>query len=382
MTSPDSANTSVSPQLALIKIQTAIILSTYRVRVHARIGRETWARLWYLCRALDREGAGHLTLPLAVIQTFLNCNDKSVYRWLQQGKKRGAFRYYKVRTGVVTVYLGSMFSVCYRMNLKHWGGVEECELWKVLDLSQLRSRITGIVTQRFQQKSRYAADRQLKPQYRKLYGTAHPNELVGDERQSSHKSPVGEVPCVLHISSSRIFVSKRFIHYGTSQNAISCELGIHTRTVRRHQEKLGMTRRQLCQHKYEYHQISQAWENEATEWRAWGSDGTESKVGYQVTGNAMVYDRPKVIAFSDGVTPGAKKQQPNTYQVKAADFGNRFFRVGKQVFINRCNIYREELKLKTMSAARRKYHYQLSQCQLSEKTSRRGRQPDFKGAAN
>lgn len=344
--------------LTVLKTQTEIILGTYSVRIHTRISREPWARLWYLCRALDKEGTGHLVLPLPVVQVFLECSSQSIYRWLQQGQKKGAFRYYKIRDGVMTVYLGGMFSVCYQMNLKRWGAVGVSPLWQVLSLKQLRSLTTGLVTQRFQQKSRYAADRKLKPEYRKFYGTVHPNELVKDDRQSSLKSAEGEVPRVLHISSSRIFVSKNFTHYGTSQNAISCELGIHTRTVRRHQKELGMSRRQLCQQKREYYQISQAWENDATECQAWGSDGTLSKVGYQVAGKSVI--------FSDGFTPGVKKQQPNTYKIKEKEFGGRFFKLGNQMYMNRCNIYREEFTLTTMSAARRKYKYKLSQCQFSE----------------
>jgi hypothetical protein len=354
MISPESLDTNVSLTLLTTKLQTEIILGTYTVRVHTRIGREPCARLWYLCRALDKDGSGHLTLPLPVVQTFLDCSDKSVYRWLQDGKKIGAFRRYKIKAGMITVYLGGMFQVCYNLNLKRWGDVAVVPLAQVL--SDLRSLTTGIVTQSFQQKSRYAANRQLKPEYRKLFGAPHPNELVKDTKQSSLKSPEGEVPCVLHTSSSRIFVSKSFIHYGTSQKAVSCELGIHKRTVRRHQKQLGMNRRQLCQAKIEYNQLRHARNNDASEF--WAFTGTKTDIGYQVMGDAIV--------FSDGIAPGAKKRQPNTYQIDATEFDGRLFKVGDKVFMNRCNIYREQFTLTTMSAARRKYHFQLSQCHFSE----------------
>lgn len=356
MPSNPALETNVPLPLALAIAKAEIILGTYTVRVHTRISREPWARLWYLCRGLDDEGTGRIELPLAVVQLLLDCSHKSIYRWLQEGKKKGAFRHYKVKAGVLTVYSGSLFVVCHQLNAKNWGAVGVCPLWQVL--TELRELTTGITTQKLQQKSRYAANRQLTPEYRKLYGAPHPNELVKDARQSSLKSPEGEVPRVLHISSSRIFVSKNFNHYGTSQDAISRELGIHTRTVRRHQRQLGMNRRQLCIAKVEYHQLLYARKHDAPE--CWAFTGTQTDIGYQVTDNG------KAIAFSDGITQGAKKRQPKTYLINAVEFDSRFFKVGDKMFMNRCNIYREQFTLTTMSAARRKYHYQLSQCHFSE----------------
>lgn len=331
--------------LTVLKAQTEIILGTYDVRVHTRISREPWARLWYLCRALDRDGSGHLVLPLPVIQSFLSCSDKSVYRWRQQAKKVGAFRHFNIKTG--EIWLGSMFTVCQNMNLRYWGAVGVVSLGEVL--TRLRSLTTGIVTQKFQQRSRYAANSQLKPEYRKFYGAPHPNELIEDKGQSSLKSAAGEVPCVLHISSSRVFVSKNFTHYGTSQHAISCELGIHTRTVRRHQRSLGMCRRQLCQAKIEYHQLKNALEHDAPE--CWAYTGDKTDIGYQVLGDA--------IAFSDGVPQGAKKKRVNSYRISKAEFDGRFFKVGGKVFMNRCNLYREDFTLAAMTAARRKYRTRI-----------------------
>jgi len=340
---PDNLDTNVSLILATIKAQTEIILGTYKVRIHTRISREPWAGLWYLCRAIDADGSGYIKLPLEVVQTFLDCSDKSIYRWLQQGKKLEAFRYYKVKAGVLTVYLGSLFQVCYKLNLRVWGAVAVVPLWQVLN--DLRSLTTGIVTQKFQQKSRYAVNRLLKPEYRRLYGSPHPNELVKDTRQPSLKSAEGKVPRVLHTSSSRIFVSKNFTSFGTSQKAIGWELGIHPRTVRRHQKQLGMHRRQLCQAKQEYHQLKAALDHNAPE--CWAFTGTKTDIGYQSLGEQVM--------FSDGIALGMKKQQPNTYQINQVGFEGRFFKVGDKVFMSRCNVYREQFTLTTMAAARRKF---------------------------
>ncbi|MHC5855247.1 glycosyltransferase, partial [Nostoc sp.] len=72
------------------------------------------------------------------------------------------------------------------------------------------------------------------------------------------------------------------------------------------------------------------------------------------------------IAFADGIPKGAKKQEPNSYRIPAGELSGRFFRMGDKVWMNRCNIYREEFTLKTMTAARRKWRHKLSQCQFQE----------------
>lgn len=344
--------------LVLILVKAEIILQPFMVRLHSGISRQPWARLWYLLRGFD-DGSGRVKeIPLVLVEEILGVSQATVYRWLDQGKAVGAFLSgYKVRIGLLTVYLGGLTKVAWHLNLKDWGVVAECPLWEVN--ANIRALTTGIVTQRLQQRSRYAANRKLKPEYRKSYGAPHPNELLGDEGQSSFKLGAGEVPFVLHVSPSRVFVSKSFIHYGTSQNAVSCKLGIHTRTVRRHQRTLGMEKRQLCQAKYEYAQLDRAVSNEASECWAWSSEGTQSDIGYQSLGEGA-------IAFSDGILPGARKQQPNTYQLPAGELSGRFFQMKGKTWMARCNIYREQFKLTTMRAKRRKWRCKLAQCQFHE----------------
>jgi hypothetical protein len=355
--------TNVPLSLALASAKAKIILGIFTVRVHTRVSRYPWARLWYLCRGLDVAGKGWITLPLPVVQSFLDCSDKSAYRWLQQGQKVGAFRKYRVRAGVLTIWLGSLFVVCRQLNLRYWGAVSRVPMADALSLIGLRASATGIVTQKFQQKSRYAANHKLKPEYRKLYGAPDPNELFGDiGGQSSHKKEAGQLPpCVLHISDKRIWASKSFTHFGASQHSISCELGIHKRTVRRHQRLIDMERRQLCQKRRVYSWIKQAWENDSPEYYLdkvmlnaidTGSDTQFKHIGYT--------QFSEKVAFTDGVPMGARKQTPNKWDIPKAEFGQRFFKMGDDTWINRCNIYRETYQLTTMRAARNKYRQKLA----------------------
>lgn len=345
---------SVPLSLAVKRIKIKLLTEMYIVRIHSRIARHPWARLWYLLRCLDIDGSGHGTISLKDVEELLRCNDKTIYRWLQQGKRKGAFNDYEVRKGILEVYLGSLYRVCKKLNWKKWGVVAECPLADVN--ANIRAITTGIVTQQFQQKSRYAADQKLKPQHRKQFGTVHPNELLKNVGQSSPKPQVGEVPCVLHVSEKKIFVSKSFTVYGASQANIASELGIHPVTVQRHHAQLGTPRRQLCQKKGEYTHIKQALEYEIDDFQALDpmGSGSYTNVGFKITGDQAL--------FIDGVPLGAKKNIPNSYITSADGLQQRFFTIGKKwktIYLAKCNLYAEEFTLTTMRAAQRKFRSEL-----------------------
>jgi hypothetical protein len=342
--------------LAVELYKAKLLTEVYSVRIHSRIARNPWARLWYLCRGIDKQGSGQLKLPLPVIEAFLDCDEKTIYRWLKNGKRAGAFRHYRSRKGVLQIYLGSLYKVCWELNLKKWGVVGECPLSEVN--AHLRAITTGIVTQQLQQKSRYAADQKLKPEYRKQFGTIHPNELLKNVRQSSLKPDAGKVPCVLHISEKRMFASKNFTAFGTSQATIGEELGIHPITVQRHHAQLGTARRQLCQKKGEYAHVKQALENECEDFQALDpmGSGKYTDVGFKITGDKA--------SFSDGIPLGAKKNIPNRYSTSADGLQRRFFTTGKKwktTWLAKCNVYSEEFTLTTMRAAQRRFRQDLQQ---------------------
>lgn len=362
----NSALLNVPLRLLLVLVKTEIILQPFRVRLHSGIGRQPWARLWYLLRGFDGGVGWVKEIPLVVLCQILDVSQATIYRWLAEGEGVGAFRpsKHRIKKGLLTVYLGGLTKVAWNLNLKDWGVVAECPLWEVN--ANIRALTTGIVTQRLQQRSRYAANRRLKPEYRKSYGAPHPNELLGNRGQSSPEMGAGEIPFILHVGPSRVFASKNFVHFGTSQRAISCKLGIHPRTVRRHQQALGMTRRQLCQAKYEYRQLQRALDNESPECWAWSDDGVRSEIGYQSLGESAMPAAGGAIAFADGIPQGAKKKEPNKYQIPTSEFDHRFFKMGDKMWMNRCNIYREVFTLKTMTAARRKWRLKLSQCHFQE----------------
>ncbi len=342
--------------LFLLKSKFGAILKAFTVRVHSEIGRFPWARLWYLLRGLDFFGKGWASLPLAMCAELLGVSQKTIYRWLKDGRKQGAFRHYQVRDGHLKIYLGGLFKVCWHLNLKNWGDVGVCHLWEIK--TKLRALVTGISTQALQQQSRYAANSNLTPEYRKFFGAPHPSELLGKGRVSSHKSAEGEIPpFVLHVSNQKVFVSKGFIHFGTDQPSISREVGVHERTIRRHQQRLGLIMRQVCQCKVEYGRLVTAWDMDYGEYQAY--DGKEStNIGFKRCGDTVI--------FTDGIQPNPKKPIPNQYPTPADSFRRRFFKLRDQWFLARCNIYAEWTHLTTMAAQRRKYRWLLNSGKLAQ----------------
>lgn len=335
-----------------------IILSPFNLpfRLHTWLSREPWAKLWYTLRALDQEGKGYYQIPIELLEALTGADDKTIYRWLKDGRSLGAFRRYKIRNGILSVWLGGLFAVCQRVlpNSNSWGAVAVVNL---LDLQKIRALTTATATQKLQQGSRYAANARLKKDYRLLFGAPHPNELVREyKRQPSLKSDKGEIPpFVLHINKTRIFVSKSFTAFGISQHSISCDLGIHPRTVQRHQAAVGMERRQLCQGKSEYGQIKRSIEEEASETWTW-TEGIQNKnLGYQTTG--------ETTTFYDGKLLGAKKgNRANKWRMPAGDLGRRLFAIGrkqKRYFLAKCNIYREYMELTSMRASRKAFRQRL-----------------------
>jgi len=348
-----------SIEIISAQVVAEMILSPFNLkfRLHTWLSRETWAKLWYVLRALDQPACGYYKIPLQLAEMLTGGDEKTIYRWLKDGRSSQAFRRYKIRDGILTVWLGGLFAVCQRIlpNSASWGAVAVVNL---LEISKIRALTTATATQKLQQGSRYAATAKLKKEYRLLYGAPHPNQLIEEyKRQPSLKSAKGEIPpFVLHINKTRIFVSKSFTAFGTSQHAISCDLGIHPRTVQRHQAALGMERRQLCQGKSEYGQIKRAIEEESTESWTW-TEGVQNKnLGYQTTGDT--------IKFFDGQTAGSKKGSgANQWNVPAGELGRRLFAIGrgrnKRYFMAKCNIYREQMELSSMRASRKAFRQQL-----------------------
>mgnify|MGYP003622950692 CR=1 FL=1 len=250
------------PLFALTELTKAgIILNAFKLRVHVGIGRYPWARLWYLCRGLDIWGRGYAELPVELCCSVLKISSQTLYRWLKDGKAAGAFRKGNIRRGVLRIYMSGLHKVCFKLGLTDWAGVADLRLSEVNQ--NIRLLVTGACTQDLQSKSHYAAVTNLKKRERAFFAPPKADAIVQSKKVSSLKSDEGQVLFLLHVGQKRAFVSRSFVPFGASQRSIGSKLGISDRTVRRHQNALGLDRRQLMQAKGEYKRVRQAMNHQA-----------------------------------------------------------------------------------------------------------------------
>lgn len=310
-----------------------IILQPFVVRVHVGIARYPWARLWYLARGFDPSGRGIVDLPADIICQLLAVSKPTLYEWLRDGKNAGAFRDYKFKGNCLHIWLGGLPKVCATLGLESWGATATVSL---LDVKQLRALATGIATAELQKKSHYAARRSLKHRERSFFTPPTADAILAEGERSSQKPAKGQVPFLLWVGASKVFVSKGFVPFGASQAAIAVEVGICDRTVRRHQRQLDLERRQLVQAKHAYKLVSVGIE--------WDSDEcfAEPDIWYQGTGDAIRLFEPNGISSSS--RPGG---HPISRQ--------RFFNYRGKTWIYRCNLYSINFSFNSMKAARHQY---------------------------
>lgn len=333
------------------------------VRIHSRIvetGR-SWVRLWYLLRALDIRGSGHIKIPVGDICQILAAAKSTAYQWLREGKEAGAFRRYKIQRGILRTHLGGLsflsnklkFDSENRTGIAPWGVTAEVPLHQILSLAELRAAATTATAQRLQELSRYAAWRSLPANVRKTYKLPQPDVFFNEANQLSDNTPPGSIPCLLHISRRRIFVSKGFVPYGTTQETIARERNLSDRTVRRH--LANQERRQVIQAKAVYGLVRQAldytldFESE---------DGTKVRF-------------PDNLGFGEAVLaerPGGVGRECYT-RLRAG----RVFSYGGKDWIYRCNLYKPMFDLKTMRYRLSEFRAALEAAeQRTTPSSRRG----------
>jgi len=107
-----------------------ILLNSISVRIHSKIARHPWARLWYLFRAFDVDGLGHSQLPVVLVLELLGIKESTLYRYMKRGSDVGAFRRIKINNGTIDAWIGSLNVVCKKLQLSDWGTVGEVPLVK------------------------------------------------------------------------------------------------------------------------------------------------------------------------------------------------------------------------------------------------------------
>jgi hypothetical protein len=231
-----------------------------QVRIHrALLLLHPCTKLWYFCRAIDASGEGKVLLPQNQWQ-ILRESKSTIYRWLREGKELGIFRRYWWAGNTLRIILGGLFKICKVSNIKSWGTAARVYLAELLEKGR-RALACAITTQDLQQRSHYAAIRQLNKLDKKTLRPPTVNQLL-DDSQTSPKFTRGGIRGVIGTGDSRIFVNQRFTPFGVSQQGVCDTLNseptscsVSPRTLRRHLDQLGVVKRQLVQTKPEYREI-------------------------------------------------------------------------------------------------------------------------------
>lgn len=284
------------------------------VRVHANLCPYSWAKLWYLCRRLDKNGKGWVILSFYNTMNTLDCDRSTLYRWLKEGKKAGAFRSYNRPKGSprITIYYGGKSALTTKLNLEDWGPVREVSLDQVLNKQFYKqAAITRALDN--QRKSRRAAifnlPKEDKKQRRKVIEpesfyrwattqeSTYPNLAEKDLKEKFHILKI--------VGDSHLFALCRlcFIPTGASQDLLSKQINKTDRTVRNH--LIGIDRIQLC---------------------------------YPI--DERLYDAEVFFAAEAGIKP-------------------KVFRAGKQCFKYGTNIYNLDFDFKSEKIARLKHKFNL-----------------------
>lgn len=342
---------------------------------------QAWVRLWYLLRGLDRRGSGFQRLPIVTISDLLGAASSSVYEWLRQGKKCGAFRWWKMRRGILRVALGGLFKVSRALGLTPdlsdleissrkkflsdrefyaqmrdktgiapWGVTASIPLFHLSSLQEFRAAATVATAQRLQQLSRFAAWKNLPPAQRKKTRLPQPDDFFQrtQQEQFSGNSASGNLPrCCIHIGKRRAWVSRGFTPFGTSQEAIARERKISDRTVRRHLNLLEVERRQIVQSKGEYKLAAECLAHDA------GS--------VQPSEQVQLYSSPAgeyyLLEWQQQEASEGRYTKTTVGEVGFNRISSRFFSYGKngKTWLYRTNLYKPSVTLCSMASARSNY---------------------------
>jgi len=324
------------PRLSYVRVHTALVGDKGRA----------WLKLWYLCRSLDAGGRGYVEVSIDYAAALLDRKVASLYQWLLEGREVGAFRRYTVRNGVIRVWLGGLFKICQNLGLESFGHVGEVD---PLDLKSLRTVATSIATQALQNRSRTAARRSLNTRERKFYRFLEPVELLERISNPSQIPDRGVLPpAVLAIGRKFVFVSKSFIPFGVSQEAIADHLQVSDRTVRRHLTLRDVPRRQIAQGKQEYGRLKHFLDEGATDvyWQIEDDFSVQGEGDFR-SPQARVFER-------NGITSSRRQEGHKVSRGQVFHYRGR-------TWLKRCNLYALNHHINSMRRSRQRYKSLISQ---------------------
>jgi hypothetical protein len=342
MISPDSLDTNVPLSKTLAEVE-AKVIPFRKVRVHrAVLLLHPCSKLWYFSRALDKQAEGKIILIPQQLQ-LLNESKSTIYRWLREGRELGLFRRYSWQGNTLKLILGGLKKACKRSQITKWGtAADEVPLSELLQPNGRRMIASAITTQDLQERSRYAARKQLNKLERRCFEIPTAEQLLNS--QTSPKLDSGGIRGVVHLGNSRLFVGRSFIPFGVSQNRV-CETlnsephscGVSRWTLRRHLDKLGVKSRQVVQARREYHEITNVINLGGTSWTC----KSDADISFRWTN-----EPDKIILNEPNGNSSARREGGHRLKL------DRLFRYFGTSWMYRCNLYSLNYKLTSMKVTR------------------------------
>ena len=212
------------------------------LKIHGKIARKTWARLWYLLRTIDKEGSGRVKILVPEILILLRISRSTLYRWLKVGKAAGAFRgYRKIDKHTVEIVLGSKTVVCENLGITDWESITEIPLWRLFNNPELplwksmgikpnrvklRQQVTFFQAHWMQRRSIEAAKEEERKRIRKIKNRRKvylPKFRGGNGKLASQLK-----------AARSVRFSRKHLPSGASQEGIGNSLGVTDQTARLH----------------------------------------------------------------------------------------------------------------------------------------------------
>lgn len=187
-----------------------------------KLNRKPYIKLWKIAKLNDKAKHGYVVMYFPeLVETF--GSGATLYRWLQLGKKDGAFRFYRKRGNYLEISYGSQKNIAQRMKAADLEVAVQIPLEEITcntNEEKLRQKTTLHTAQTLQTRSRNAAIKELR---------ASKNRHIKLARPKLRRGTLAEKPTCQYFPTQK--------QWGVSQKTLAATLGVSERTIRRHVAK-------------------------------------------------------------------------------------------------------------------------------------------------
>ncbi|MBD2201687.1 hypothetical protein H6G33_10040 [Calothrix sp. FACHB-1219] len=179
-------------------------------------------KLWYLVRAMDKNGSGKSILDSKYIQKTLDISKTTLWRYTKSNL------FFKIirRGELYTFYYKSLVRICLENEVDNWGASCEIEIEDIKDLKYYSTLATQLS---LQGQSRYLANKSLTK-------NSNRNKPLSDKDIASlfnnGTNPISDISTgIILLRSGVLFVNDKWSSFGGSQLTVANRLGVSIRTV-------------------------------------------------------------------------------------------------------------------------------------------------------